>query len=153
MHHLYLESGISMLLNSNQIQEILPHRFPFLMVDTIEEIIDNHTIIGKKNVTVNEAHFAGHFPNRHVMPGVLIVEGLADTGAVLLLSQPEFKGKYVYFAGINRIRFKKMVIPGDTIYLHCTLKAIKRNIGIAAVKAVVDDVIVVEGEIMFAIQS
>src|SRR5690554_7553959 len=76
-----------MILNSNQIQQILPHRYSFFMVDTIEEIIDENTIIGKKNVTVNEAIFSGHFPDKHVFPGVLIIEALADTGAVLLLSK------------------------------------------------------------------
>lgn len=142
-----------MKLTSNQIQDILPHRYPFLMVDTIEDIIDNHTIIGKKNVTVNEAHFQGHFPDRHVMPGVLIVEGLADTGAVLLLMQEEFKGKYVYFAGINRMRFRKLVVPGDTLIYTLTLKAIKRGLGMAEVKATVDGVVVTDGEILFAISD
>ena len=142
-----------MKLTSNQIQAILPHRFPFLMVDTIEDIIDNHTIIGKKNVTVNEAHFQGHFPERHVMPGVLIVEGLADTGAVLLLMQEEFKGKYVYFAGINRIRFRKVVVPGDTLIFTLTLKTIRRGLGIATVKATVEGDVVTDGEILFAIQD
>jgi 3-hydroxyacyl-[acyl-carrier-protein] dehydratase len=142
-----------MKLTSNQIQDILPHRYPFLMVDTIEDIIDNHTIIGKKNVTVNEAHFLGHFPDRHVMPGVLIVEGLADTGAVLLLMQEEFKGKYVYFAGINRMRFRKLVVPGDTLIYTLTLKAIKRGLGMAEVKATVDGVVVTDGEILFAISD
>lgn len=142
-----------MKLNSNQIQAIIPHRFPFLMVDTIEDIIDNHTIIGKKNVTVNESHFQGHFPERHVMPGVLIVEGLADTGAVLLLLQPEFKGKYVYFAGINKVRFRRVVVPGDTLIYTVTLKTIRRNLGIATIKATVDGVVCTDGEILFAIQD
>lgn len=142
-----------MKLNSNQIQEILPHRYPFLMVDTIEEIVDEKTIIGKKNVTVNEAIFMGHFPEKHVMPGVLLVEALADTGAVLLLIKEEYKGKLVYLAGINRMRFKKMVVPGDSVYLYCTLKAMRGNIGIVSVHAKVNDEIVCEGEIMFAIEN
>lgn len=142
-----------MKFNSNQIQEILPHRYPFLMIDTIEEIVDETTIIGKKNVSVNEAIFMGHFPNKHVMPGVLLVEALADTGAVLLLLKEEYKGKLVYLAGINRMRFKKMVIPGDSVYLYCTLKTMRSNVGIATVHAKVNDEIVCEGEIMFAIEN
>src|SRR5690554_1070235 len=142
-----------MILNSNQIQQILPHRYSFFMVDTIEEIIDENTIIGKKNVSVNEAIFSGHFPDKHVFPGVLIIEALADTGAVLLLSKEQYKGKLVYLVGVNHMRFKKMVVPGDSIYLYCTLKAIKANIGIATVKATVNDNVVASGEIMFAIDS
>lgn len=153
MHHYYLESGNSMKLTSNDIQKILPHRYPFLMVDTIEEIVDEHSIVGKKNISVNEAVFAGHFPNQHVFPGVLLIEALADTGAVLLLSKEEFKGKYVYLAGVNHMRFKKMVVPGDSVYLHCTLKTMRRNIGVASVYATVNDQIVCKGEIMFAINE
>lgn len=142
-----------MKLNSNQIQAILPHRYPFLMVDTIEEIVDEVTIIGKKNVTVNESIFMGHFPEKHVMPGVLLVEALADTGAVLLLMKDEYKGKLVYLAGINRMRFKKMVVPGDSVYLYCTLKTMRGGIGICSVHAKVEGEVVCEGEILFAIDS
>jgi 3-hydroxyacyl-[acyl-carrier-protein] dehydratase len=153
MLHLFLESGINMKLNSNQIQQILPHRYPFLMVDTIEDIIDETSIVGKKNVTVNEATFMGHFPDKHVMPGVLLVEALADTGAVLLLLKEEYKGKYVYLAGINRMRFKKMVVPGDSVYLYCTLKTMRSNMGIVSVHAKVEGEIVCEGEILFAVDN
>lgn len=150
---LFLESGINMKLNSNQIQAILPHRYPFLMVDTIEEIIDGTSIVGKKNVTVNESIFMGHFPDKHVFPGVLLVEALADTGAVLLLLKEEYKGKYVYLAGINRMRFKKMVVPGDSVYLYCSLKTMRSSMGIVSVHAKVEGQVVCEGEILFAVDT
>lgn len=97
-----------MLYNSNDIQKIIPHRYPFLLVDCIETISDDQkTIIGKKCVSANEMHFMGHFPQKHVMPGVLIIEALAQTGCILLLSQEKNRGKIAYFAGINKARFKK----------------------------------------------
>ena len=143
-----------MKLTSDQIQQILPHRYPFLYVDTVVDTPTSTSIIAKKNITVNEAVFQGHFPNKHVFPGVLIVEGLADTGAILVLLNPEHEGKYVYFAGINRIRFRKMVTPGDTLYYHVALKNIRGTFGIATVKATLDALdgqVVCDGEILFAI--
>ena len=105
-----------MLYNSNEIMDIIPHRYPFLLVDKIESISEDKTyIVGYKSVSANEMHFLGHFPQKHVMPGVLIVEALAQTGCVLLLSDEKNKGKIGYFAGINNMRFKRQVIPGDTI--------------------------------------
>ena len=138
-----------MLYNSNDIQGIIPHRYPFLLVDTIESISeDQKTIIGKKCVTANEMHFLGHFPDKHVMPGVLIVEALAQTGCVLLLSKEENKGKIAYFAGINKVRFKRQVIPGDTLTLKVTVTKEKGGIYFAAVEASVEGQIAVSGEIM-----
>ena len=138
-----------MLYNSNDIQKIIPHRYPFLLVDRIDEISeDQKTIIGKKSVTANEMQFLGHFPDKHVMPGVLIVEALAQTGCVLLLSREENKGKIAYFAGINKVRFKRQVIPGDTLTLNVTFTKEKGGIYFAAIKAKVEDEIAVTGEIM-----
>lgn len=139
-----------MLLNSNQIQEIIPHRYPFLLVDCIDEII-NQKIIGRKCVSANEMQFLGHFPEKHVMPGVLIIEALAQTGAVLLLSREENKGKLAYFAGINKARFRRKVIPGDVMKLEVELTAIRSGIGFAKALATVEGDIAVEAEIMFAI--
>lgn len=141
-----------MLYNSNQIQEIIPHRYPFLLVDRIDYINEEHTeIIGRKCVTANEMQFLGHFPEKHVFPGVLIVEALAQTGCVLLLGKEEYKNKIAYFAGINKMRFKKQVIPGDTMILKVKFISNKRNIYIAEVIASVDDKVVCSGEIMCAI--
>lgn len=141
-----------MLYDSNQIQEIIPHRYPFLLVDQIESISDDgKTIIGRKCVTANEMQFLGHFPQKHVMPGVLIVESLAQTGCVLLLSKEENKGKIGFFAGINKLRFKRQVIPGDVLTLNVTLTNQRGGIYFADVVAKVEDEIAVKGEIMCAV--
>lgn len=141
-----------MLLNSNQIQESIPHRYPFLLVDQISEISeDGQTIIGKKCVSANEMQFLGHFPQKHVMPGVLIVEALAQTGCVLLLSKEENKGKIGFFAGINKMRFKTQVIPGDVLTLKVTLTNMRAGIYFADVEATVDGKIAAKGEIMCAV--
>lgn len=141
------------VLNSNQIQEIIPHRYPFLLVDQVLEMsLESKKIIAKKNVSANEMHFIGHFPQKHVMPGVLIVEALAQAGAILLLSFDEFKGKIAYFAGIDNVRFKQQVIPGDTLILEVELLKMKGPIGIAQAKAYVNDKVVVSGEIKFAVE-
>ncbi|MDO4500560.1 MAG: 3-hydroxyacyl-ACP dehydratase FabZ [Erysipelotrichaceae bacterium] len=141
-----------MIYNSNDIQKIIPHRYPFLLVDAIDEISeDQKTIIGRKCVTANEMHFLGHFPQKHVMPGVLIVEALAQTGCVLLMSQPENKGKIGYFAGINKMRFRQQVIPGDVLTLKVTLTNQKAGIYFADVEATVDGKVACKGEIMCAV--
>lgn len=139
-----------MLYDADQIKEIIPHRYPMLLVDQILEINDE-SIIGKKAVSINEPFFQGHFPQKAVMPGVLIVEACAQVGAVLLLSQPEHKGKLAYFAGINKVRFKRQVIPGDTLIMKITLKSQRLNIGVADIEVTVLDQIVCTGEIMFGL--
>lgn len=107
--------------NTQEIMEILPHRHPFLLIDTIEELEPGVRAVGRKNVTFNEPYFAGHFPGNPVMPGVLILEALAQTGAVAILSLPEHRGKTAYFAGIDKAKFKQMVRPGDTLELETTI--------------------------------
>ncbi|MCI6272546.1 MAG: 3-hydroxyacyl-ACP dehydratase FabZ [Erysipelotrichaceae bacterium] len=141
-----------MIYNSNQIQEIIPHRYPFLLVDRIDYISDDKTeIVGTKCVSANEMQFLGHFPNKHVMPGVLIVEALAQTGCVLLLNNEENKNKIAYFAGINNMRFKNQVIPGDTLKLEVKFTNSKLGIYFANVKASVNERVVAQGEIMCAL--
>ena len=117
------------LLDIKQIMEIIPHRYPFILIDTIEEMEKGKRIVGTKNVTMNEYFFQGHFPAEPVMPGVLIIEALAQVGAVLILSQEEFKGKIAYFGGINNAKFKKKVVPGDTLKLELEMTALKGPIG------------------------
>ncbi len=140
-----------MLLNSNQIQEIIPHRYPFLLVDQIIEMEVGSYAHGKKAVTANEQHFLGHFPEKHVMPGVLIVEALAQVGAVCILSMPEYKGKLAYFAGIKSMRFKRQVIPGDVLTLKVEMTKLRGNIGYGMATAYVGDELAASGELTFAI--
>ena len=141
-----------MELNSNQIQEIIPHRYPFLLVDRITELEPGVKAVGRKCVTANEMQFMGHFPEFHVMPGVLIIEALAQTGAVAILSLEENKGKVALFGGIKHARFKKQVIPGDVLELHCEIIKQRGPIGVGKADAYVDGKLAVTAEITFAIQ-
>lgn len=117
------------LLDSTAIQKILPHRYPMLLIDRVEELEPGQRAVATRNVTINENVFNGHFPQNPVLPGALIVESLAQTGAVALLSQPGFKGKTAYFGGIKSAQFRKVVRPGDVMKLEVTLDKVKRNIG------------------------
>ena len=142
-----------MELNSNQIQEILPHRYPFLLVDRIVECEPGKYAKGRKCVSVNEMQFLGHFPQQHVMPGVLIVEALAQVGAVAILTEEENKGKLVFFGGIKNARFKKQVIPGDVLEMECELTERKGPVGYGKAVAKVDGKVAVTAELTFAIGS
>ena len=139
------------MLTNIDIQKILPHRYPFLLIDKITEMEEGKTITGIKNVTVNEPFFQGHFPGNPIMPGVLITEALAQTGAVLLLSMPENKGKLGVFTGINNFKFRRQVVPGDTLTLTAELLVYRHGMGKANVKATVDDEVAAMGEISFAV--
>jgi 3-hydroxyacyl-[acyl-carrier-protein] dehydratase len=139
------------MLDVIQIQEILPHRYPFLLVDRIEEMESGKKAVGIKNVTVNEPFFQGHFPGNPIMPGVLIVEAMAQVGAVAVLSTEEYKGKLAVFAGMDKVRFRRQVVPGDVLRIETELIAIKRGIGKASAVACVEGKIACQGELMFAI--
>ena len=136
-----------------EIMEIIPHRNPFLFVDKVEILEDGIKGIGYKNVTMNEHFFQGHFPGKPVIPGVIIIETMAQVGAVILLSKDEFKGKIPYFAGINKFRFKKIVKPGDALRMEVEIIKLRGSIGIGQGKAYVGDEIAAEGEFMFAIED
>ena len=140
-----------MQLDSNQIQEILPHRWPFQMVDRITDCEPGKSAKGIKCVSVNEAQFCGHFPQYHVMPGVLIVEALAQVGAVALLTMDVFKGKTVFFGGIKNARFKQQVRPGDVLELECELIKLHGSVGIGKGVATVDGKVAAMGEFTFAV--
>ena len=142
-----------MQLNSNEIQEILPHRYPFLLVDRIVDGEPGKSAKGIKCVTANEMQFLGHFPQKHVMPGVLIIEALAQTGAVALLSLEENKGKIALFGGIKNAKFKRQVVPGDVVELICEIIASKGPIGIGKAEAYVDGKLAVSAELTFAIDK
>ena len=139
------------LLSIKEIMEIIPHRQPFLLLDTIEELEPGVKAVAKKCVTYNEPFFAGHFPEEPVMPGVLIIEALAQTGAVAILSQPQMKGKIAYFAAINSAKFKRKVVPGDVLTLETEIIKIKGPIGLGNAKAYVDGELAVSAELTFAI--
>lgn len=136
---------------TKEIMEILPHRAPFLLIDTVEELEPGKRVVAKKCVTYNEPFFQGHFPGNPVMPGVLICEALAQAGAVAILGLDENKGKTAYFASMDKVKFKKKVLPGDVLMLEVELVKIKGPFGIAKAKATVDSMVAVSGEFTFAL--
>ena len=142
-----------MVLNSNEIQEILPHRYPFLLIDKVTECEPGQKAVAMKCVSANEMHFLGHFPKKHVMPGVLIIEALAQTGAVALLMEEENKGKIVLFGGIKAARFRRQVVPGDVLELHCEIISRRGPVGIGKATAYVDGKVAVTAELTFAIDA
>ncbi len=142
---------LNLPLDSVAIRSIIPHRFPFLLVDRVDELEPGQRAVGIKNVTANEQYFQGHFPDYPVMPGVLIVEAIAQVGAVTLLSMDEYTGKIAFFAGIDNVRFKRQVKPGDTLRMEVELKQIRRGIGSGSGIATVDGEVACKGDFMFAI--
>ncbi|MDY2625831.1 MAG: 3-hydroxyacyl-ACP dehydratase FabZ [Coriobacteriales bacterium] len=140
-------------LTSDQIQEILPHRFPFLLVDRIVDYEPGVFATGIKCVSVAEPVFCGHFPQEHVMPGVLLLEALAQVGAVALLSCPENRGKIAYFGGVKKCRFKRKVTPGDLVELHCRLTEQRGSVGFGQAVATVEGAVACSAELTFAIGS
>lgn len=140
-----------MVLDVTEIQKIIPHRYPMLLIDRVDELIPGEMAVAKRNVTVHEEVFNGHFPNNPVMPGALIVEALAQTGAVALLTMPEFKGKTAYFGGIKEAKFRRVVRPGDTLRLEVKLEKIRNNVGLGKALASVEGKKVCTAELTFMI--
>jgi 3-hydroxyacyl-[acyl-carrier-protein] dehydratase len=140
------------VLDRDAIKAIIPHREPFLLVDRIEEFVPGESAVGFLAVTGQMFWVPGHFPDYAVMPGVLIVEALAQVGSVAMLALPENRGKIGFFAGIDKVRFKRQVRPGDTLRLECTITKRRGPIGWGEAKAYVGDELVCSGELMFAIQ-
>ena len=141
-----------MKLTTKEIMEIIPHRQPFLLIDTIEELEPGVRAVGRKCVSYNEPYFAGHFPQEPVMPGVLIVEALAQTGAVAILGKEENRGKTAYFAAINSAKFKRKVVPGDVLTLETEIIKQKGAIGIGKAVAKVGDETACIAELTFAVE-
>ncbi|MTI46848.1 3-hydroxyacyl-ACP dehydratase FabZ [Sporosalibacterium faouarense] len=139
------------MLNSMEIQKLIPHRYPFLLVDKIIEIEEGKKAVGIKNVTINEPFFQGHFPGNPLMPGVLIVEAMAQVGAVTVMTMEENKGKLGVFTGIDKVRFKKQVRPGDTLRMEVELITMRRGIGKASAIAYVDGQVACKGTLMFGL--
>lgn len=138
-------------MDIKEIMDIIPHRQPFLLIDRVEEIVEGEKITAIKNVSMNEPFFGGHFPGEPVMPGVLIVEAMAQAGAVAILSLEQFKGKTAYFGGIKEAKFKQKVVPGDTLRLEVNIEKLKRNAGIGKGVAYVGGKVAAQAEIIFMI--
>lgn len=139
------------MLDINQIMEIIPQRSPFLMIDRVEDYVPGESAVAYKNVCINEPHFKGHFPGNPIMPGVLIVEAMAQTGAVAILSLEENKGRNALFGGIDKLKFKKQVVPGDVLKLEVKIIKRKGPIGVGEALATVDGKLAAKGELTFAI--
>ena len=139
------------MLNKEEIKKIIPQREPFLMIDKVEQFVPGESCVAYKEVREDEYYFKGHFPGNPIMPGVLMVESLAQTGAVAILSMEENKGKNALFGGINNLKFKKQVVPGDTLKLEVKIIKKKGPIGIGEAIATVDGKVAVKGELTFAI--
>lgn len=139
------------LYTAKEIMEIIPHRYPFLLIDTIEELEEGVRAVGKKCVSIGEPFFQGHFPGNPVMPGVLIMEAMAQVGAVTILSAPEWRGRTVYFAGIDKAKFRRKVVPGDVLTLETKIIKCKGPMGVSEATATVDGKVVAQGQLTFAI--
>jgi 3-hydroxyacyl-[acyl-carrier-protein] dehydratase len=137
------------MIEINEIKTMLPHRYPFLLVDRILELIPNQRVVAIKNVTVNENFFNGHFPTKPVMPGVLIIESMAQAAGLVMLSKEEHKGKIPYFTGIDNARFRRPVVPGDQLRIEVDVIRLKGSVGKAKAVAKVDEQIAAEAELMF----
>lgn len=142
-----------MELDIEEIKKILPHRYPFLLVDRIIELEPGKSARGIKCVSANEMYFMGHFPDYSVMPGVLVLEALAQTGAVAILCDEEYRGKIALFGGVNKCRFKREVRPGDVLELYCEIRAIKGQAGFGNAVATVNGDIAVKTELSFVIKK
>lgn len=139
-------------MDSQEIKQTIPHRYPFLLVDKITEVEEGKRVSGLKNVSINEPFFQGHFPEYPVMPGVLILEALAQTGAIAVMSMEGNKGKIGFLAGVDKCRFKRQVKPGDQLHLEVEIIRVKGSIGKGKGTATVNGEVACEAEIMFAIQ-
>jgi 3-hydroxyacyl-[acyl-carrier-protein] dehydratase len=140
-------------LGKEELEAILPHRDPFLMIDEVIDLEPGKRAVARKTVRADEWFLAGHFPGRPIMPGVLMVEGLAQTGAVIVLTLEENRGKMVLFGGIDDVRFKRVVEPGDTLEYACELEAMRGPIGRGKIKATVDGKLAVRGTLIFAVEQ
>lgn len=140
------------MLQSQEIQEIIPHRYPFLMVDRIIELEEGKRAVGIKNVSSNEPFFQGHFPGHPIMPGVLIMEALAQVGAVVILKMPEYAGHLALFAGLDDVKFKRQVVPGDQLRLEVELIKFRKTFGVAQGKAYVGEALAAEGTLKFFLE-
>ncbi|MEH2258612.1 3-hydroxyacyl-ACP dehydratase FabZ [Nostoc sp.] len=154
INEITISSEIKTTFTSEEIQKLLPHRYPFLLVDKIIDYVPGKKAIGVKNVTINEPHFQGHFPERPLMPGVLIVEAMAQVGGIVLTQMSSVEGGLFVFAGIDKVRFRRQVVPGDQLVMTVELLWVKqRRFGKMQGRAEVDGQLACEGELMFSLVS
>ena len=152
LSHAATSAPAKTILSVEQIQQLLPHRYPFALVDRIIEYVPGKLAVGIKNVTVNEPHFQGHFPQRPIMPGVLIVEAMAQVGGVVLTQLQEMDGSLFVFAGMDKVRFRRQVVPGDQLVMTVELLCVKRRrFGKMRAMAEVDGQLAAEGELLFSL--
>jgi 3-hydroxyacyl-[acyl-carrier-protein] dehydratase len=144
---------LALPLDRAAIEEILPHRDPFLLIDEVLELEPGHRVVARKRVRDDEWYLAGHFPGRPVMPGVLIVEAMAQTGAVAVLAEDENRGRIAFFGGIDATRFKRIVEPGDELLLECTLEAVRGPVGKGKARATVAGQLAARGTLTFAVEQ
>ncbi|HBW37001.1 3-hydroxyacyl-ACP dehydratase FabZ [Desulfosporosinus sp. BICA1-9] len=140
------------MLQSQEIQDIIPHRYPFLLVDRIIELDEGKRAVGIKNVSINDSFFQGHFPEHPIMPGVLIIEALAQVGTVAILKMPEYAGYLGLFAGLDEVKFKRQVIPGDQLRLEVELIKLRKSFGVAKGRAYVGEELAAEGTLKFFLE-
>ncbi|WP_375474448.1 3-hydroxyacyl-ACP dehydratase FabZ [uncultured Nostoc sp.] len=154
INEITISSEIKTTFTSEEIQKLLPHRYPFLLVDKIIDYVPDEKAVGVKNVTINEPHFQGHFPERPLMPGVLIVEAMAQVGGIVLTQMSSVAGGLFVFAGIDKVRFRRQVVPGDQLVMTVELLWVKqRRFGKMQGRAEVDGQLACEGELMFSLVS
>src|SRR5690349_316112 len=139
-------------LDVEAIRAFLPHRYPMLLVDRVLELVPGERVVGLKNVTINEPYFDGHFPGEAVMPGVLILECMAQVAGLIMLTVPEHRGKLAYLGGIDNVRFRKKVVPGDTLVIEASVTNMRGSIGKALMIAKVEGDVVARGEMIFALK-
>ena len=147
----FVRSTTVAVLSTTEIMDLIPNRYPILYMDYVDEMTPGESLVATKNVTINEQFFQGYFPGNPVMPGVLIIESLAQAASILILSSPQFVGKTAYMTGIDNAKFKRMVKPGDTVKLHVEFGNLRENMGTVQVKAVVDGKLATSAELMFVV--
>ncbi|RRG17967.1 3-hydroxyacyl-[acyl-carrier-protein] dehydratase FabZ [Weissella viridescens] len=140
-------------LSTTEVMALIPNRYPILYVDYVDEMVPDESLVATKNVTINEPYFQGHFPGNPVVPGVYIIEAMAQAASILILSSPKFVGKTAYMTGVDKARFKRMITPGDVMKMHVQFGNLRENMGTVKVQTYVDDQLATKAELMFVVSN